>query len=105
MQTDAVRGERREGGRGAEKGKGAMFSLRSNISCEEGSTSWAGGERRGGEQGGGVSSSPCIPEGRNPHLDYFNLQFFCLNNPNMPINDQTRGFSPQSSTCAAPGRP
>lgn len=55
MQTDAVRGERREGGRGAEKGKGAMFSLRSNISCEEGSTSWAGGEGRGGEgsRGGG----------------------------------------------------
>lgn len=52
MQTDAVRGERREGGRGAEKGKGAMFSLRSNISCEEGSTSWAGGERRGAGGGG-----------------------------------------------------
>lgn len=57
MQTDAVRGERREGGREgeAEKGKGAMFSLRSNISCEEGSTSWAGGEGRGAG-GGGIKS-------------------------------------------------
>lgn len=56
MQTDAVRGERREGGRGAEKGKGAMFSLRSNISCEEGSTSWAGGEGRGAGGGGVIKS-------------------------------------------------
>ena len=38
-----------------------MFSLRSNISCEEGSTSWAGGEESvcvwggggGGAKGGG----------------------------------------------------
>lgn len=56
--ADGCGAGREEGGRGeAEKGKGAMFSLRSNISCEEGSTSWAGGERRGGEQGGGVIKS------------------------------------------------
>lgn len=55
--ADGCGAGREEGGE-AEKGKGAMFSLRSNISCEEGSTSWAGGERRGGEGSrGGVMKS------------------------------------------------
>ena len=95
-------GGRGRGGGEAEKGKGAMFSLRSNISCEEGSTSWAGGEES--VCGWGGSSSPCIPEGRNPHLDYFNLQFLCLNNPIMPLTTRPEDSPLQSSTCAAPER-
>lgn len=55
--ADGCGAGREEGGRGeAEKGKGAMFSLRSNISCEEGSTSWAGGEGRGAGGGGVIKS-------------------------------------------------
>lgn len=103
MQTDAVRGERREGGGRQKREKAQCFHYAVTSAVRREAPPGRAG--RGGEGSRGGSSSPCIPEGRNPHLDYFNLQFFCLNNPIMPLNDQTRGFSPQSSTCAAPGRP